>query len=193
MDFLNFIKPGNTIQPGAGKLLIAEPFLQDNNFSRSVVLLCEHGEEGTVGFILNHLTELTLGELLPDLSFIKADIYEGGPVQTDTLHILHRIPDVLGGKEICQGIYWGGSYDILQEILHDNTYKPENIRLFVGYTGWSPGQLDKELEEGSWFVTEMPSASLLQAEPANVWKEAISFLGKEYQYLANMPINPQLN
>jgi putative transcriptional regulator len=193
MNFLNLLRPENVLKPTAGKLLIAEPFLKDSNFSRTVVLLCEHGEEGSVGFILNHLTDITLEELLPELYPAKADIYDGGPVQTDTLHMLHSLPDVLGGNEIGQGIYWGGSYEVLQEMLHDNLYDPSRIRLFVGYSGWSLGQLDKELEEGSWFVADIPDNLLFATKPENVWKEAISYLGKDYKYIANMPINPQLN
>jgi putative transcriptional regulator len=193
MDFLNLIKPENNIQPVPGRLLIAEPFLKDTNFSRSVILLCEHGVEGSVGFVLNHLTQLTLGDLLPELYPAKADIYDGGPVQTDTLHMLHRMPDVLGGNEIAPGIYWGGSYDILQEVLHDNLYNPAKLKLFVGYSGWSPGQLDKELTEGSWFVADLSGPILFDTKAEDIWKEAISLLGKDYKYLANMPVNPQLN
>lgn len=193
MDFLNLLKPENSLSPGVGKLLIAEPFLKDSNFSRTVIMLCEHDEKGTVGFILNHLTEMTLSDILPELYPANAAIYEGGPVQTDTLHMLHSVPEVLGGNEIAPGVYWGGSYEVLQEIIRDNSYDPAYIRLFVGYSGWSAGQLDKELEEGSWFVAELPENILFKTKAENIWKDAIGHLGDGYKFVANMPINPQLN
>src|ERR1044072_6373779 len=117
MDFLNLRKPTNDLVPAVCRLLIAEPFLSDPNFARSVVLLCEHGEERTVGFVVNRATELTLGDLLPESMAPGLNIYQGGPVQMDTLHMLHKMPVALGGNEIFPGIYWGGSYEALQDII----------------------------------------------------------------------------
>jgi len=193
MNFLNLNHPINNIKPGIGKLLIAEPLLGDTNFSRSVILLCEHGNEGSIGFILNHTTKFTLGDLLPELYTPQLSVYKGGPVQEDTLHMIHRMPDELGGNEITPGVYWGGSYEALQSVVIDQDYKPNDLRLFLGYAGWSPGQLDRELEEGSWIVSDISEKLLFEIEPENVWKEAIKRLGKNYAYLANMPVNPQLN
>ena len=193
MDFLNLNKPKNTLTPAVGRLLIAEPFLGDANFARSVVLLCEHGEDGTIGFILNRSTELSLGDLLPDIDTPGLVIYQGGPVQMDTLHMLHKMPEVLGGNEIFPGIYWGGSYEALQDIVASGNIDPGTLRLFVGYSGWSPGQLDKEMEEGSWVVANLVPDLLFKTSPQEVWKEAIKSLGSYYAYLANMPLNPQLN
>jgi putative transcriptional regulator len=193
MDFLNLKKPKNNLLPAVGRLLIAEPFLTDPNFARSVVLLCEHGEEGTVGFVVNRATELTLGDLLPELNSSNLSIFQGGPVQMDTLHMLHKLPVDLGGNEISPGIYWGGSYEALQDVIVTGAYGPSQLKLFVGYSGWSPGQLDKEIEEGSWIVTDLSPQLLFDTSAEEVWKEAIRLLGKDYSYLANLPLNPQLN
>jgi putative transcriptional regulator len=193
MEFFNQNKPANKQQPATGKLLIAEPFLADPNFSRTVILLCEHGESGTVGFILNRSTELTLGDLLPELYTPSLTIYQGGPVQMDTLHMVHRIPLSLGGNRIADDIYWGGSYEALQEVVENSAYSPDDMRLYVGYSGWSEGQLEKEMEEGSWLVTDATPHLLFDTKPEDIWKEAIRQLGKEYAFLANMPLNPQLN
>jgi putative transcriptional regulator len=192
MDFLNMQKPKN-VALATGKLLIAEPFLADPNFARSVILLCEHGDEGSVGFILNRSTELTLGDLLPELYTPLLKVYQGGPVQLDTLHMLHRMPKKFGGNEILPGVFWGGSYEALQEAILNNAYQPMDLRLFVGYSGWSPGQLDKEKEAGAWIVTDLTPELLFETEPENVWEEAIKSLGEQYAYLANLPVNPQLN
>lgn len=193
MNFVDINMPVNKVAPSIGKLLIAEPFLSDPNFARSVILLCEHGDDGSVGFILNHATELTLGDLLPEMLNKEVPVYQGGPVQMDTLHMLHRMPEKLGGTEIIPGIYWGGSYDALQEVILTNDYKPTDLRLFVGYAGWTKDQLTKELDESSWIITEAKPDLLFETEAKDVWKEAVRTLGKEYAFIENMPVNPLLN
>ncbi len=195
---MNLMNPdGNASKtpPAKGKLLIAAPFLSDPDFSRSVVLLCEHGEDGTVGFILNQLTALTLGDLQadPSLYMTPLSLYQGGPVQPDTLHIIHRMPEILGGLEVAPGIYWGGSYEKLKEIVINETYQEADLRLFLGYSGWSEGQLDKEMVENSWLVGNATAELIFETEPHQIWKKAISSLGKNYSFMANMPIDPQLN
>jgi putative transcriptional regulator len=193
---MNFFDPNRPIPkgvPAMGKLLIAEPFLADPNFARTVVLVCEHGEQGTVGFILNRSTQLSLSDLLPDIYTPSPAIYQGGPVQLDTLHMIHRSPAVFGGNEVAKGVYWGGSYEALQDVMDNHNYDLANMRMYVGYSGWSAGQLEKEMEEGSWIVTDATPKLLFDTDPENMWKEAIKLLGKEFTYLANMPLNPQLN
>ena len=193
MNFVDINMPVNNVAPAVGKLLIAEPFLSDPNFARAVVLLCEHGDEGSVGFILNHATELTLSDLLPEMINKNIPVYQGGPVQMDTLHMLHRMPERLGGSEIIPGVYWGGSYDALQEIVLTNDYKPSDLRLFVGYAGWTKDQLTKEVDESSWIITDAKPDILFDTAAKNMWKEAVKTLGKEYSFMENMPVNPLLN
>jgi putative transcriptional regulator len=192
MEFLNPHKQTG-IPPGTGKLLIAEPMLGDPSFTRAVVLVCEHGPEGTVGFSLNRPTEHTLSDLLPELNTPLLPVFQGGPVQLDTLHMLHRTPLAFGGTEIADGIYWGGSYEALQEAVMHNSYQPIDLRLFVGYSGWSAGQLEKELEEGSWIVANVTPELIFETDPEILWKKAIESLGPEFAYLMLMPVNPQLN
>jgi putative transcriptional regulator len=192
MEFLNPHKQTG-IPAGTGKLLIAEPMLGDPSFSRSVVLICEHGPEGTVGFSLNRATEHTLGDLLPELYTPLLPVFQGGPVQLDTLHMLHRTPLAFGGTEVADGIYWGGSYEALQEAVLHNSYQPIDLRLFVGYSGWGAGQLEKELEEGSWIVANVTPELIFETDPEQLWRRAIESLGDDFGYLINMPVNPQLN
>ena len=194
MNYLNLWN-AERIEPAKGKLLIAEPFLHDPNFARSVVFLCEHGPEGTIGFVLNQLTSLSIGDLVIQLENHPPllGLYNGGPVQPDTLHIMHRIPDVLGGVAVAPGIYWGGSYEILQHIIQNEKHDEKDIRLFIGYSGWSAGQLEKEMTDGAWLVGDANEDIIFESEPENVWKKAISNLGENYSLLANMPLDPQLN
>ena len=194
MSIVDFNRPVyNNHELTTGKLLIADPFLADSNFARTVVLLCEHGEDGTVGFVLNNRTDIAIGDLLPEISAAMLIVNQGGPVQTDTLHMVHRIPEVLGGNKVVDGVFWGGSYEVLQTILAGNTYDSDMLQLFVGYSGWSVGQLQEEIDQRSWIVTDFQPHILFGTDTDEMWKAAILSLGKEYEYLINLPINPQLN
>lgn len=193
MDFLDFHKLTDKSKLKSGQLLVAEPFLNDPNFSRAVIMLCEHGEDGSLGFILNSSTALELGELLPDFYSSVLSVGQGGPVQTDTLHMLHRLPEVFGGNEVAEGMYWGGSFDALKDVIGVDTAVETDIRLFVGYAGWSTGQLEKEIEEGSWLIADFEQDIVFGSGGADMWKRAIESFGKKYSYLANMPLDPQLN
>ncbi len=193
MDFLDLHKFSDKKLLKAGKVLIAEPLMQDPTFSRSVVLLCEHSADGALGFVLNKPTEMTIGDLLPELYAPTTIINKGGPVQLDTLHMLHGIPQVLGGNQVANGVYWGGSYDELQHVISDNLDGLNAVKLLVGYAGWSPGQLESELKEGSWLITDINEDILFETDPIQMWRNAILSLGREYAYLTNMPTDPQLN
>ncbi len=194
-ESLDYLDPAKwpSLPLAGGRILIANPFLADSNFSRSVVLLCEHGAEGTVGFVLNRPTELTLSDLLPDLATPLLSIFQGGPVQLDTLHMLHRTPELYSGVEIAPGIFWGGSYDALRESISENSYQPIDLRLFVGYSGWSPGQLEAELDQASWIVADADEALLFETDNDHLWRRAVESLGGAFGNLANLPISPQLN
>lgn len=192
MDILDLHKRTNII-PAAGRILIAEPFLTDPGFSRTVVLLCEHGEDGSIGFVLNRPSPSNITDLLPELDNRNLTIFEGGPVQNDTLHMIHRIPEVMGGLEIVPGIFWGGSYHDLSRIIEDKTFTEEEVRLFIGYSGWEKGQLEEELKEGAWLVAESYQELIFGTEASKVWRDSIHSLGSAYSYLANMPLHPQLN
>lgn len=193
MDFLDWHKLTKAESLRSGKLLIAQPFMMDTTFARSVVFLCEHGEQGALGFVLNQPTTVNIGDLLPELYSPSLNINHGGPVQLDTLHILHRSPETIGGTEINRGVYWGGSFDALQTCTADGSLTGSDVRLFVGYSGWSAGQLEKELAEGSWLIGDVTHKVMFDTKAEEVWKAAILSLGKEYRHLVNMPLNPGLN
>ena len=113
------------VEPGPGILLIAEPFLKDPNFQRTVVLLCDHQEEGSFGFVINREFDHTLDELMNDMDQLKLPVYYGGPVQMDTIHFLHMYPDIISGSfEVINGIYWGGDFETAVESLKDGTIQP---------------------------------------------------------------------
>lgn len=181
-------------KPSKGRLLISEPFLTDPYFRRSVVLLSEHGEEGTVGFIINKPTEVMLNEALKDFPEFSAHIYFGGPVQPDSLHYIHRLGNKLeGSREIGSGIYWGGEFEELKLLIDTRQVNPEDIRFYAGYSGWGPQQLNEELDQKSWIVARLDHISAFSEKPRDLWKEALKSLGSDYAMIANFPEDPSMN
>ena len=193
MDILDPYKRTN-LKPETGRLLIAEPFLTDPGFARSVVLICSHDSDGTIGFILNRISVNNIDDLLPDIASEPAiPIYDGGPVQQETLHVIHKIPEKMGGLEILPGVFWGGSYENLHKITEENYISEENIRLFVGYAGSEKGQLEQEMKEGSWIVANANAGLIFEPDSTQVWRLALKSLGNNFAYMANLPLHPQLN
>jgi len=182
------------IKPDAGILLIADPFLKDPNFLRTVVFICEHQDDGTIGFVLNKMYERTLDELLTDFAGYPIPVYLGGPVQMDSIHFLHQYPDLISGsQEVMPGVFWGGNFEALSILIKSNAIDYNKVRFFIGYSGWSEGQLDNELEFKSWLTVSATRNLVFHQKPENVWKDSLKLLGGEYEMLINFPIDPQLN
>lgn len=182
------------IEPAAGILLIAEPFLKDPNFMRTVVLLCDHQSEGSFGFVINRHYEHTLNELMNDMDELTLPVYYGGPVQMDTIHFLHQYPDQIpGSHEVQKGIYWGGDFETAIKLLQEGSIDAARIRFFIGYSGWSDGQLSNELKEKSWLTVEATRKVVFHSDTNEIWKESLKLLGGDYEQLVNYPIDPQLN
>ena len=183
-----------TTKPSKGRLLIAEPsILSDSSFNRSVILLSEHNDEGAVGFIINKPSKYTIRDLIPE---IESDliIYTGGPVSNENLYFVHRVPDLIPESiEITNGIFWGGDFEKVQELLQNNDLNKNDIRFFLGYSGWSKDQLQDELDTTSWIVIENKFQNIFNFEDKSLWKDQLMKFGGEYQIWANSPENPSLN
>lgn len=181
-------------QPGTGTLLISDPFLKDPNFMRTVVFLCEHNDQGSFGFVLNRPYEQGIHEFVPDIINSNLPVHYGGPVQQDTLHFLHRLPDQIpGGQQVGKNLYWGGSFAAVVQLANAYLLQPEDIRFFIGYSGWSSGQLDEEMEGKSWLVTMAQPLLVFDTAPEAIWQAAIKQLEHKYHEIINYPIDPQLN
>jgi len=191
---MEFFKYKNKIKPEKGRLLISEPFLPDPNFERTVVLLCEHNEEGSFGFVLNKPSVLKIGEVMENIFDLDEIVYIGGPVQQDTLHFIHRKEPLDKAVEIRDGIHWGGSFEDLILCVNAKQIANTDIRFFLGYSGWGPGQLDAELEENSWIVCDFVTDELLfDTEPNLMWKKAMASMGGRFSMYSNYPVDPRLN
>jgi putative transcriptional regulator len=178
-----------------GSLLMAEPFMQDSNFRRAVVLVTDHtDDEGTVGFIINKPLAVRITDLVEDFPEIDALAYYGGPVSTNTIHYMHNVGMLLDGStEIGPGVYWGGEFDKLKFLIGQELIRSENIRFFVGYTGWSPGQLIEELDSGSWLTTEVHANYVFKSKSSRLWNQVMHHKGNLYSILAQLPEQPNLN
>ena len=181
-----------TIQPGS--ILIADPFLKDPNFLRTVIFLCEHQNEGSFGFVLNRKLEYVVGDLMNELAGCKFPVYYGGPVQQNTIHFLHRCGGLIsGGQKITNEIYWGGEFDDVANLLQNNKLSPKDIRLFIGYSGWGEGQLNDEFNQKTWLTTFSSERLVFANNVDQIWQEALKQLGGKYEQLIHYPIDPQLN
>ncbi len=182
------------ILPAPGILLIADPFLKDPNFLRTVVLLCDHRDEGSFGFVLNKKIENTLDELLADFEGFKLPVYYGGPVQTDTIHFVHQYPDLIDDAyKVGEDIYWGGNFETVKALIKSNSINTGKIKFFLGYSGWGNGQLGTEMDEKSWLTVTATQKLVFSTAPDAVWKGSLQQLGGEYEQLINYPVDPQLN
>jgi len=182
-------------KPKKGKLLIAEPTLSgDVSFNRSIVLLAEHNKEGSVGFILNKPLEYNINDLVTEID-IPFQVYNGGPVEQDNLYFIHKVPElIVNSIEISDGIYWGGDFGSIVDLINNKIISANDIRFFLGYSGWSSLQLDKELTSKSWVVVKnVYESDIIQKSSNAFWKEKIMELGGNYLIWSNAPENPSLN
>lgn len=181
--------------PKKGKLLIAEPNLTgDVSFNRSVVLLAEHNDEGSVGFILNKPLEYDICDLVTEIQ-VPFKVFNGGPVEQDNLYFIHKVPELIEGSvEISDGIYWGGDFEKTIELINNLTITEADIRFFLGYSGWDSLQLDQELSSNSWVVVQNEYESgIIEKSSTAFWREKMIELGGDYLIWSNAPENPALN
>lgn len=181
--------------PSKGKLLVAEPsILGDASFNRSVILLAEYSATGAVGFIMNKPLPYTLRDLLPEMN-ADLPVFNGGPVAQDNLYFIHTVPQFIQNSiEISDGIYWGGDFETTRDLINSHQIGPEEIRFFLGYSGWDAEQLDEELSSGSWYLTPNHlKTRLIHDDLADYWKRQMNELGGDYLIWSNAPDNPMLN
>ncbi len=178
-----------------GKILIAEPFMLDPGFKRSVVLLADyHREEGTFGFIINRPTDIPLSKLTDDFPKLNSRVYYGGPVGNNCIYFVHNCGDLLEDSvKICHGIYWSGSYDKLRFLVDNGLITEHNIRFFLGYSGWDPGQLEEEMKEPAWIISDMDPNYLFRVHSDQLWKECLENMGKHYAIIGQIAEDQIMN
>lgn len=182
------------LKPKKGRLLIAEPsILNDDSFNRSIILLTEHNKENSIGFILNKPLSFTVNDLIPEIN-CPFTVYQGGPVEQDNLYFVHKAPDLIPDSiEVDNGIYWGGNFSSLKELLDNQKLKGSDIRFFLGYSGWDSEQLAGELKTDSWFVSDNDYPNIFATDNTTIWKNKLLQKGGKYKIWANAPGDIQLN
>jgi putative transcriptional regulator len=177
-----------------GKLLIAEPsILNDSSFNRTIILITEHTKNNAVGFILNRPLAYTINDLLPDI-FCEFTIYQGGPVEQDNLYFIHKVGNLIPESiEIGNGIFWGGNFEALKYALNNELLTEKDIRFFLGYSGWSKNQLEREIQSKSWFVSENDYENIFAINDETLWREKLLQKGGNYKLWANAPSDIQQN
>lgn len=184
-----------TIKPKKGDLLIAEPsIIGDMSFNRSIILLADHTQEGSIGFILNKPLNYTIKELIPEIDS-NFKVYNGGPVEQDNLYFIHKIPEIIPNSiEISLGIYWGGDFKKVVELIANDKIDDSDIRFFLGYSGWDSTQLENELKLNSWLVSKnIYEKEIIEKDYETFWKEKMLELGGDYSIWSNAPENPSFN
>lgn len=175
-----------------GHLLVAGPRLLDPNFWRTVVLVGEHSEEGALGIVLNRSSETSVEEALPELALLADEmgsVHVGGPVQPSAVVVLADFADA----ERAESLVMDSIGFLSAEIDPDALGELRRARVYVGYAGWGPGQLDDELEEGSWIVEPARPDDVFTGDPEGLWSDVLRRKGGAFTLLAGMPPDPNQN
>ena len=181
------------IKPKQGIILISEPSLKDFYFRQSVVLLAEHNEEGTFGVIVNKPINTRLDEVIKGFRGYDFPVYLGGPVKNDCIFFIHSHPDIEDSLRIIDGLYWGGSLDAIQTLIEAGKITENDIRFYLGYSGWNPNQLDREISEKSWVLSHASIQEVINPNPEELWSNYLKNMGTDYAIWANFPADPALN
>ena len=196
MDMTLFQVESNKEFPRQGSLLIAAPFLRDYQFSRTVILMVEHNEEGSMGIILNKNFSnlMTLNEVVPELASLPPiPLYKGGPVGRDTLFYLHTLSYLKDALPLGNGLYLNGDFNQMQQYILRGAPTQGVARFFMGYAGWQKGQLKQEMKQNTWIVNNESQVDLLNMYLRDLWQEALCDMGGKYMIWSRYPKYPFMN
>jgi putative transcriptional regulator len=178
----------------AGDILIAKPFLQDGHFKRSVIYLCDNNQEGSLGFMMNKPIGMMLGDLFPHLKNADFPLFEGGPVSPNQLFYTHTLGEKLSeSQHVIDDVYWGGNFFELSKLIEDGNVSLTQIRFYIGYSGWSNGQLEEELKNKMWFTNAENHLTLLEKKPEDLWGIELTKINSSYKVFSDYPYDPSLN
>ena len=157
-------------------------------------MLADHGEDGSFGFIVNKPARVRLSAISDEFGSFDTDLYLGGPVNVNNLFFVHSKGELISGSmKIIDGVFWGGDMEEIQKMISTGKITENDIRFYVGYSGWQPQQLDKEMTENSWIVLNGRKSHVFGAQPTQLWKKLVLTLGEEFAPWVNFPVNPSLN
>ena len=184
----------NTLKVSIGDVLISEPFLNDFYFRRSAILIVDHNEEGSFGVIINKRLNIPFNDIIMGFPKFDADVYLGGPVDTDRVFFIHTIGEMIpDSHKIMSGLYWSGNINALKAMIKNDLIKSHEVRFYVGYAGWEGGQIRKELQANTWAVGKFGTKELLHTSPNKMWSDFVNRLGNKYILWNKFPLNPSDN
>lgn len=176
-----------------GRLLISEPFLNDSIFFKSVILLTHHDNVESIGLILNYPTKIYLNEILNNIPSSEFPVYIGGPVAKQSLHFIHTLgKQIPNSTKITDDIYFGGDSDAVLNLMEEKKITKNEIRFFIGYSGWGENQLANEIKENSWIVEDDKDKICMKYSTKKLWEDIIK-IKKDYAIWSNIPKDPNLN
>ena len=190
------LNPENILAPKKGRLLLSKPFLDDPYFKRTVILLCDHDEDGSFGFILNKFMDPDLSKDFLTMPNLPRELAIGGPVETENIYYIHRFGDQMEGSiHLMSDLYLGGSFEDLKTILKTDNFDLRDIRFFIGYSGWDANQLEEELDLESWYVADSEGIDFMDYKEniEDLWSQVLKTMGGDFVNLANFPEDPKLN
>jgi putative transcriptional regulator len=188
------LRPNQNQIPEKGCILLSEPFLNDPFFKRTVILLCEHNADGSFGFVLNNYIDVSLQEVIDQFPDWEGVISIGGPVKNGNLFYLHSLGNVIpNSAKVMDDLFFGGDFDVVKRMMIKGSIKPNQIRFFIGYSGWSAQQLDEEIKEQSWYITHVTPKVIMNTDEKDLWKSIMKKFGPKGRMIANLPEDPELN
>lgn len=183
----------NHVPPDKGSILVSEPFLHDYYFGRSVVLLVEHDEAGSMGLVLNKPLPFRLNDILDGLDAPQpVPVFRGGPLGSDHLCYLHGLAGVGGAQEVARGLFLNGDLEAVCDYVRQGNPVRGRIRFFLGYSGWEAGQLDEEIRQNTWMVSRA-GADVLSDDTQGLWGNEMGKLGDKYRLWTRFPMIPAFN
>ena len=190
-----FVIRSNSLEPKQGKILISEPLMNDFHFGRSVILLIDHEEtEGSFGIIINKKLEVNVNHVVDEFPDFEAQVYLGGPVADDQLFFIHTLGEMIPDAfPIIDGLYWGGDHKTLATLIHTGIANEDNVRFYLGYSGWEAGQLVTELVRNTWLISDITKEQYLDTPAEKMWQTFVDRLGNPYDMWKRFPKDFQDN
>jgi putative transcriptional regulator len=185
----------NDLKPDKGKILISDPFLDDDYFRRSLIYLCEFNKEGSFGFVINNFISINLNDLDESFPEIETQISLGGPMEINSLYFIHTLGEKINNSLLIdKNIFLGGDFQQLSSFIKEDESIVKNIRFFIGYSGWGANQLETEIQNNSWIVSELNSSTMLFGSQSKLsWKRYMYDLGGKFKIISKFPIDPRDN
>lgn len=185
----------STARPTRGRVLISNPFLSDYFFKRAVVLLVDHGEDGSFGVIVNKPLDFSLDEVTSSFKPATSKVFLGGPVKTEGLFYIHTLGDLIPDSlQVMKGLWWGGNLEVLEDMmLSDTASTMQNVRFYMGYSGWVTNQLRGEIQSRSWAIANINPMEIMASDTDNLWNNKVRELGKSYDPWLKLPADPSYN